>query len=119
MPNVDFELQLEDRSTGQAIVTAGGMVGVFAAGLTERLSVVDPLAGNVALANPVPLTRGFRRFSVLSGAAAGNLVDLYVMGPEGDFTIIQSARPGNPSRVTIDRSDRIQMVKIPYSVTDM
>jgi len=110
-----FEFQLKDSFRQRNIITSGGKALVTAAGAQARATLYNPAANFAALANPIDLTYGGGKFAVLD--TLGN-VDIYVMGPEGDFVVVEDVPPGSIQEVLIDMSRREQMLKLPFSATD-
>jgi hypothetical protein len=109
------EFQLKRQDNGVSILAAGGVALVVAAGGTDRVALYNPDNSFAALAQPIALNYGTGRFAVLDTV---NSVDIYIMGPEGDFVVIEDVVAGSISEVMIDMQRRVQMLKLPYSVAD-
>lgn len=108
------EIQLMDHRDGRTIMTAGGMCLVTEAGSPDKVALLDPDDGT-SITNPVPLTRGRARFAVASSV---NSVDLYIMSPTGHFVVYEDAEAGTISEIMIDRGQKEQVAKIPFSIAD-
>ena len=114
-----YDFQLMDRFTGKAIITAGGTALVVSAGLTPKSTLYDPLNSHAALTNPISLTRGHGTFEVVAGTP--ETVDVYIMGPGGDFVVALGLSPlaGKLNPVWVDTQKRTQMLKLPYNYVNM
>lgn len=113
MAKLICDFQLVELGTTKAIITAGGMVQVCKTGLPDKAVVYDN--AGVAMANPVPLTRGHIRFQVDDTNAT---VDLYVMAPGGQFVEFLGVRVNSLIEGLVDTSRREQLARVPYSATD-
>lgn len=110
---LDCQFQLKRADNGVSILTSGGVALITATGSPDEATLYDPANGYIALANPISLTYGSGKFAVLD--TLGN-VDIYIMGPEGDFVVVENVVPGEIAEVLVDYQKRVQQLKLPYSV---
>lgn len=121
MSNTIFDLQLQDRASGQSIITAGGTVFVAVAGSAKKATLLNPDAGYAPMANPVAPIRGKVRFAVANtaGASPGStIVDVYGISPAGHFFIVRGMQTGNPTEVFLDLNNRQEIAVVPFSILD-
>lgn len=115
--NFEYRIQLKDQSGGlfgTAVIAAGGQVFVAVAGTAHKQAIVDK--NGAALANPLPLVRGFMNFFIPATITAG--VDLYIQAPGGQFKIATGVLPSGPNEFGIDTARPEQLFKIPFSIAD-
>lgn len=115
-----FDIQLMDRFNGGAISTSGGMANICQNLIARQQAVYDPDNDFVALTQPVAFSGGKLRFAVqmTGGQPSPPVVDIYAMGPLGNFFVINGAKPGAPDILSVDTSDYNQVAVIPFSVPD-
>ena len=113
MGNREYRIQLKDSFTGESIITAGGTCHVSTADSPDKATLYT--AAGASLANPITPTRGFINFFVVDTVET---VDLYIMAPGGQFVVVAGVAPGGPNEILIDTSNKTQMAKIPFSITD-
>lgn len=118
--NIRYQFQLQERTLGglmpgPAVTGSGGVVMVCKTGTAQKASLFD--ASGVALANPLPLTRGGATFFISN--AQGLLgVDLYVQAPDGqqlqEYTVFGDQLLDLP----VDRHARRQLMMVPFALAD-
>jgi hypothetical protein len=111
-----YEFQLKDANRGVGIIGSGGAAIVTVAGSPLKATLLDPANNYAALANPIALNYGHGKFAV---ADTVDSVDIYVMGPEGDFVVVEAVTAGSLTEVVIDMQMRAQVLKLPYHFTDL
>jgi len=115
MKRIDFQLYagIGGFPRGAMIAAAGGLVMVCTAGSAVKASLTDVTGASVS--NPVTLASGGAEFYV---ADSVDSVDLYIMAPGGQFVTHAGFVPGADSDIAVDVTNRTQVAKIPFSVTD-
>lgn len=118
MGNRIFSLQLMDRSRGQsmgaAIISAGGLAIVTAAGDPAKATLYSPIDGT-ALSQPVSLVRGNLSFAVAESVES---VDLFIQCPGGQFVALRAVTAG-ANDIWVDTLNPQQMLVIPFSMDDL
>jgi hypothetical protein len=109
-----FSMQLKDLNTGEAIITAGGVVYVAVNGSPDKQALVNK--DGSALSNPITPTRGKIEFWVASDDVTK--VDLYGMAPGGQAFQRLNVTASGPNEIGIDTSRRHQELVIPFSIAD-
>ena len=115
MPQKRIVIQLHDHVTREAILDAGGMVYVTVTGTPDKQALLTK-AGATA-ANPSLLVNGQIDF-YFDDTVTTN-VDLFIMGPKGEFLVVKNVAPSGPNEVYLDRSKRDEVAVIPFSIADM
>lgn len=95
---------------GKIIQASGGMVGVYQGATKNAITDKD----GTALSNPLALTNGAATFYVLATVTS---VDIAIMCPGGQFLFIEDVDEGLAD-IAVDVTNRNQVAKIPYSITD-
>lgn len=113
MGNREWRIQLKDAFTGEAILTTGGTAFVATVGTPTKATLLD--ATGAALTNPIQMTKGFINFFVVDTV---DTVDLYIQAPGGQFVVQLAIKPSGPNEILIDTSIKMQLYKIPFSITD-
>lgn len=111
-----YKFQLQDRPmggvmAGPSITGSGGKVLVTQDGSPLKAALTDK--DGVALTNPRALTRGSCEFYTVE-----DMVDLFIMCPDGQFVALWSVKPDALYDVPVDRSQPHQMAIIPVHITD-
>ena len=109
-----YSIQLMDHVTGEAIIAAGGVCYVAQSGEEAKATLFSDKNGT-SLSNPLTLTRGKMEFFV---ADTVSTVDLYVMGPNGEFVSVTSVKPMGPNEIFVDSSRKDWVLKIPFDIDD-
>ena len=113
-----FHMQLTDRPigafSGPAIIGSGGMVHVSKVGSPDKATLMD--ANGNSLANPITLTRGSATFYTANSATPN--VDLYGIGPDGQFFRMYNVAPDAMNEIPLDRDRKNQVAVIPFSIAD-
>ncbi|KKK73405.1 hypothetical protein LCGC14_2894160 [marine sediment metagenome] len=115
MPQKRIFIQLHDHVTRKAISDAGGMVYVTVTGTPDKQALLTKTGA--AAANPSLLVNGQLDFYFADTVTTN--VDLYIMGPKGEFLVIKDVAPSGPNEVYLDRSRREEVAVIPFSIADM
>lgn len=113
MGNREYRIQLKDRATGEAIISAGGKVYVAQDGDAAKQTLYDK--DGAALSNPLTPTRGFINFFVVDTT---DEVDLYILAPGGEFVVRKNVKPGGPNEIAVDTDQRFQSMVIPFAIGD-
>lgn len=113
MGNREWRIQLKDALTGEAIITAGGVVYVAANGDAQKATLYT--AAGASLANPITPTRGFINFFA---ADTVEKVDLYGMAPGGEAFVIKNVAPSGPNEIEIDTGRINHVLVVPFSIAD-
>jgi len=113
----NFNLQLKDAKTGQAIITAGGKAMVCENALPKKHTIKADASGTAAT-NPKSLTRGKLDFWVDQSTLVGGKVDLFISCPGGQFVVLRGVDPSGPNEIEVDTSRADQMLVLPFDVTD-
>jgi len=113
----NFNLQLKDAKTGQAIITAGGVVMVCKNALPTKHAVKSDATGTTA-SNPKALVRGKIDFWVDQSTLVNSKVDLYIACPGGQFVVLTNVDPSGANEILVDTSDRDQCMVIPWDQAD-
>lgn len=108
-----FSIQLKDHRTGEAILGSGGMCFVATAGGSAKATLLN--ADGSSLANPVSLVDGHIDFQVADTVTS---VDLYGTAPSGHSYSLAGVKPSGPNEISIDKSQNMQAMKIPFDVAD-
>lgn len=113
MAKLQYNFQLRDLTTGQAIISSGGKVYVAAAGAAAKASLTDK--DGSALSNPLSLTRGSATFFVADTIAA---VDLYIQAPGGQWVVAKNIGASGPNEINVDTARLEHTAVIPFSIAD-
>ena len=111
-----FEFQLQDRplgsdQAGPSIIGTGGKCLVTAAGDCAKATLYD--SSGASLANPISLSAGRGTFYTLDTVEA---VDLFILTGEAWSVQLWSVAADELHLVPVDRSNRQQMLVVPFSV---
>ncbi len=115
MPQKRIVIQLHDHVTRAAISDAGGMVYVTVTGTPDKQALLTKTGA--AAANPSLLVNGQIDFYFADTVTTN--VDLFIMGPKGEFLVVKNVAPSGPNEVYLDRSKRDEVAVIPFSIADM
>jgi hypothetical protein len=113
MGNRNWNFQLKDRASGEAIVTAGGVAYVTAAGDPARLALKNK--DGSTLANPLTPTRGFIEFFADETVES---VDLFIMAPGGQFVVRKGIKSSGPNEIEVDTGSLRHVAVIPFAIAD-
>ena len=111
---LNFNFQLRDLVTGEAIITAGGVCYVAKNGLASKQAITDK--DGVALSNPVALVRGHVDFWAAS--LTNEMVDVYIQCPGGQFVVARNLKPSGPNEIDVDTARADQCMVIPWAQAD-
>lgn len=109
-----WKIQLADRFTGEALITAGGRALIVTAGASSRQAITDK--DGAAATNPVTPTRGAIEFYTGADVVA---VDIYAMTASGHFVVAKTVKPSGDNRMLFDSQQRQQNMVIPFDIADM
>ena len=115
MPQKRIVIQLHDHVTRAAIIDAGGMVYVTGTGTPDKQALLTK--AGAAAANPSLLVNG--QIDFYFADTVTNNMDLFIMGPAGEFLVVKNVAPSGPNEVYLDRSKRDEVAVIPFSIADM
>lgn len=117
MAKAIYNVQLMDRATGKAVITAGGKCLVVTAGGTAKRTILNAITF-ASLTNPLTPTRGAISFAIDSATPLSDSADLYIMAPGGQFVIARSVKAGDPTEVWVDTGRRDQYLILPFDPAD-
>lgn len=117
----DYDIQLRDFATGEAMTTAGGVVYVTTSGGTAKATLYNPDNDYAALANPVALNYGRIRFAVAGASTFGQAteptVDLYGISGEGVAFQRRGWKPGM-NTLSVDNTAVNHVLVVPFNIAD-
>ncbi len=113
-----FVFQLQDRpmgsdQAGPSIIGSGGKCLVTAAGDCAKATLYDK--DGASLANPISLSQGRGEFHTLDTVEE---VDLFILTGEGFSVQLWDLAADELHLVPVDRSNRQQMLILPFSIDD-
>lgn len=108
-----FNFQLVDARTKENITTAGGSVVVCVAGSPDRQALKTE--AGATLSQPIVPTRGYVEFFTDDTV---DTVDVYVMAPGGEFTVMRGLKRSGPNEILVDTYANMQTMVVPFSHAD-
>jgi hypothetical protein len=112
-----YDVQIMDRATGKALLTAGGKAIVVTAGLTGKLTLYNPDSDFASLSNPITPTRGKLRFATAVSPVSSS-VDIYGIAGNGSAFVMKGVQTGAPTEIWIDSIRRTQTLLVPFLGSD-